>query len=131
MKPGAVHSVQWWPRRDLADRYRAEHQERVTDGALLQPLEPGELGHRRELVAGGERATGDCLPEPAGRLFPFHLSVRLVRPQVGNVAVLSERLAGAREVAPLLQACVEVVQQRARTLRTSLIPSAGSMVRRM
>ena len=36
--------------------FRREDQERMTDGALLQPLEPGELGRGQELVAGGDLA---------------------------------------------------------------------------
>jgi hypothetical protein len=92
--------------------FRLEDQKRVTDGTRFQSLKAGKLGHRRQRIARDERAASDRLPELAGRLLPLHPTVRRVGPQVGDVAMLSERLAGARQVAALLQARVEDVQQR-------------------
>jgi hypothetical protein len=97
----------------------------VAQGDRFQPLEPGELGHRRERITGGELPARNGFPEPAGRLLPLHPPVRRVGPQVGDVAMLGERLAGARQVAALLQARVEVVQQRAADLAHFLRSQRG------
>jgi hypothetical protein len=105
--------------------FRLEDQERVPNGARFQPLEAGKLGHRRQRVAGDERAASDSLPEPVGRLLPVRLTVRRVGPQVGDVAMLSERLASAHQVAAFLQARVEVVQQRAADLAHFLRSQRG------
>ena len=50
---------------------RGEVEEGVADGARFQRLEPGELGHRWQRVAWGERAGGNGLPEPGGGLLPL------------------------------------------------------------
>jgi hypothetical protein len=110
---------------DDQQSFRRKDQERMADGALFQSLEPGELGRRRELVAWDERAAGDGIPERAGRLLPVHPPVGRVGSQVGDVAVLGERLAGAREVAALPQARVEVIQQRTADLAYFLDPECG------
>ena len=104
---------------------RLEDQERVAQGARFQLLEPRELGHRRERITGGECPAGDSPPEPVGRLLPFHPQIGRVGPQVGNVTVLGERLAGAREVAAPLQARVEIIQQRAPDLAHLPGPERG------
>jgi hypothetical protein len=70
-------------------------------------------------------------PQLPVRLLPFRPRGGRVWSRVRDVAMLSERLAGAREVAALLQARVEVTQQRAADPAHFLDPSAGLIVRRI
>jgi hypothetical protein len=70
-------------------------------------------------------------PQLPVRLLPFRPRGGRVWSQVRDVAMLSERLAGAREVAALLQARVEVTKQRAADPAHFLDPSAGLIVRRI
>jgi hypothetical protein len=67
------------PVADVHQPFVGERSERAPYGAGFQPLEPGELGHRR----------------PA----PIRAADRPVGLEVGNFAVLDEWLAGARELA--------------------------------
>ena len=64
-------------------------------------------------------------------LFPFESAIGRVRPQIRDVAVLGERLTGAREVAASHQPGVKRVQQRAADLADLRGPEGGLMVRRM
>jgi hypothetical protein len=94
--------------------------------ALRSDLERRRLGSRPDEASPQRPKSWPQLPV---RLLPFRPHCGRVWSQVRDVAMLSERLAGAREVAALLQARVEGTQQRAADPAHFLDPSAGLIVR--
>ena len=101
---------------DVHKPFFGEREEHVPYGAGFQPLESGEVGHRRQRVTWGQLPGADRCPHTIRGLLPFDPAVGRVGPEVRDVAVLGEGLAGAREVAASHQPGVQRVQQRAADL---------------
>jgi hypothetical protein len=114
--PGLADDHCGRPLTDLNDAVLGQRDKRVPDSSRFQPLDPGEVGHRRQGVAWGQLPGADRCPHTIRGLLPFEPGVGRVGPQVWYVAMLGERLAGARQVPASHQAGVEPVQQRAADL---------------
>jgi len=95
------------PVTDVHEPFVGKRQERMPDGSRFQPLELGEIGHRRQGVTWGQLPGADRCPYAIRGLLPFGPPVGRVGPQVRDVAMLSEGLASAPEVAASYQASVE------------------------
>ncbi|HMD26818.1 MAG TPA: hypothetical protein VKH61_22175, partial [Streptosporangiaceae bacterium] len=101
------------PVADVHEPFFGERKIRVPHGPGFQALELVQFGNRWESIAGSELQGPDRCPQSVSGLLPFGPRVGRVGPQVRDVTVLGEGLAGAREVAASHQPGVQRVQQRA------------------
>src|SRR4029077_14310662 len=108
--------------------YRTSQGNPCPDGSAVPAESAAQPGHLGERGAGGPASVllrTSVRPPVRTKLAQLGSDVRRVGPQVGDVAMLGERRTDARQAAALLQACVEVVQQRAAALAHFLRSQRG------
>jgi hypothetical protein len=113
------------PVADVHQPFVGERHERVPYGAGFQSLELVQFGNRWESVTGYELARSDRCPQLVSGLLPRGSRIGRVGPEVRDVAVLGELLAGGREVAAPHQPDAQRVQQRAADLAGLHGPEVG------
>jgi hypothetical protein len=68
------------PMADADEAVLGKRYERVPDSSRFQPLEPGEVGHRRQGVTRGQLPRADRCPHTIRGLLPFEPGVGRVGP---------------------------------------------------